>query len=59
MESSLIRVAAIVILILINAYFVALEFAIVQIRSSKIDMLIQEGNKKALKCKIVLIRGNK
>lgn len=53
MESSLIRVVAIAILILINAYFVALEFAIVQIRASKIDMLIQEGNKKALKCKIV------
>lgn len=53
MESSLIRVIAIIVLILINAYFVALEFAIVQIRASKIDMLIQEGNKRALKCKVV------
>lgn len=53
MESQLLNVVIIAILILINAYFVALEFAIVQIRSSKIDTLIQEGNKKAKKCKIV------
>lgn len=53
MKSQLLNVIAIIILILINAYFVALEFAIVQIRSSKIDTLINEGNKKAKKCKVV------
>ena len=53
MESQLLNVIIIGILILINAYFVALEFAIVQIRSSKIDTLIQSGNKRAIKCKIV------
>lgn len=53
MESELLNVIIIIILILINAYFVALEFAIVQIRSSKIDTLIEEGNKRAIKCKIV------
>lgn len=53
MKSELISIVAIIILILINAYFVALEFAIVQIRASKIETLIKEGNKKAIKCKIV------
>lgn len=53
MKSELISIVAIIILILINAYFVALEFAIVQIRASKIDTLIQDGNKKAIKCKTV------
>ena len=53
MKSELINLVAIIILILINAYFVALEFAIVQIRASKIDALIQDGNKKAIKCKTV------
>ena len=41
MESQLLNVVIIAILILINAYFVALEFAIVQIRSSKIDTVIK------------------
>lgn len=53
MESQLLNIVIILILILVNAYFVALEFAIVQIRSSKIDTLIEEGNKRAKKCKIV------
>lgn len=53
MRSELISLIAIIILILINAYFVALEFAIVQIRASKIDTLIQKGNKRAVKCKKV------
>lgn len=53
MESQLLNIVIILILILVNAYFVALEFAIVQIRSSQIDTLIEEGNKRAKKCKIV------
>lgn len=53
MESELLNIVIILILILVNAYFVALEFAIVQIRSSKIDTLIEGGNKSAKKCKIV------
>lgn len=53
MESEFLNIVIILILILVNAYFVALEFAIVQIRSSKIDTLIEDGNKRAKKCKIV------
>jgi len=34
-------------LVFLNGFFVAAEFAIVKVRSSKIEMLIQEGNTKA------------
>lgn len=53
MDSSLLRIVAILFLLLVNAYFVALEFAIVQIRASRINALVEEGNKKAVKCKLV------
>lgn len=43
----------IVILIAMTAFFVAVEFAIVRVRGSRIDQLIAEGNKKALAVKKV------
>ncbi|HAM81788.1 hemolysin family protein [Ornithinibacillus bavariensis] len=38
-------------LILLTAFFVATEFAIVKVRSSRIDQLIEEGNTKAVSLK--------
>ncbi|WP_110953821.1 hemolysin family protein [Massilibacillus massiliensis] len=35
------------ILVLLNGFFVAAEFAIVKVRASRIDILLQEGNSKA------------
>lgn len=43
----------IAILIALTAFFVASEFAIVKIRSSRIDQLIEEGNSRALAAKRV------
>lgn len=43
----------IAILIALTAFFVASEFAIVKIRSSRIDQLIEEGNSKAIAAKRV------
>lgn len=43
----------IAILIAATAFFVASEFAIVKIRSSRINQLIEEGNKQALSAKNV------
>jgi CBS domain containing-hemolysin-like protein len=37
----------ILIMVLLNGFFVAAEFAIIGIRSSKIDQLVQEGSKDA------------
>jgi CBS domain containing-hemolysin-like protein len=44
----------IAILIALTAFFVASEFAIIRIRSSRIDQLIEEGNTKALSAKKVI-----
>lgn len=45
----------IAILILLTAFFVASEFAIVKVRKTRIDQLIKEGNKKALAAKEVIM----
>ncbi|MFN2746867.1 MULTISPECIES: hemolysin family protein [unclassified Bacillus (in: firmicutes)] len=42
------------VLIALTAFFVASEFAIVRVRSSKIDQLIAEGNKRAVRAKQVV-----
>ncbi|WP_301107335.1 hemolysin family protein [Sporosarcina sp.] len=43
-----IRLAAFAALIALTAFFVACEFAIVKVRSSRLDQLIVEGNKRAV-----------
>ncbi len=42
------------ILIILTAFFVATEFSIVKVRSTKIDQLVAEGNKKAIATKHVI-----
>ena len=43
----LLKLAAIGALVLLNGFFVACEFAIVKVRGSQLDALIEEGNLKA------------
>jgi len=43
-----IRLAAFAALIAVTAFFVACEFAIVKVRSSRLDQLIDEGNQRAV-----------
>ncbi len=50
----LIKLAAIFVLIALTAFFVATEFAIVKVRTSKIDQLIAEGKKGAVSAKKVV-----
>jgi len=42
-----------VLLIILTAFFVATEFAIVKVRSSRIDQLLEEGHKSAIAAKHV------
>ncbi|WP_251346220.1 hemolysin family protein [Heyndrickxia oleronia] len=42
------------IIIALSAFFVASEFAIVKVRSTRIDQLVEEGNKRALAAKKIL-----
>ncbi|MBE6184572.1 hemolysin family protein [Heyndrickxia ginsengihumi] len=48
------KLVLIFILIALSAFFVASEFAIVKVRSSRIDQLIEEGNRKAITVKKLL-----
>src|SRR5450432_2767043 len=41
------KLAAIALLVGLNGFFVACEFAIVKVRSSQLDELIDEGNQRA------------
>lgn len=49
-----IRLGVFTLLIAATAFFVATEFAIVKVRSTRIDQLVAEGNKKAIKAKKVI-----
>ncbi|MEJ9280347.1 hemolysin family protein [Ureibacillus thermosphaericus] len=49
-----IKLAVFALLILFSAFFVATEFAIVKVRVTRIDQLVEEGNKKAIKAKKVI-----
>ncbi|AWE08697.1 hypothetical protein DCE79_15530 [Lysinibacillus sp. 2017] len=49
-----IRLVAFAALIAATAFFVATEFAIVKVRTTKIDQLVAEGNKKAIRARKVL-----
>lgn len=49
-----IRLIVFAILIAATAFFVATEFAIVKVRTTKIDQLVAEGNKKAIRARKVI-----
>ena len=50
----LLNLALLVLLIALTAFFVGSEFAVVRVRMSRIDQLIDEGNKKAVLVKKVV-----
>lgn len=51
--TEIINVVIVAILIVINGFFVACEFAMVKIRNSRIETLISEGNIRAKYCRSV------
>ncbi|GMA14936.1 HlyC/CorC family transporter [Deinococcus metallilatus] len=51
-----IRVASLLLLVLANGYFVAVEYALVSVRRTKIDQLVEEGNAAARMVQRVLGR---
>jgi CBS domain containing-hemolysin-like protein len=46
-ELLLIKLGAIAALVVLNGFFVACEFAIVKVRASQLDALVDEGNRRA------------
>ncbi|MCG7384187.1 MULTISPECIES: hemolysin family protein [Paenibacillus] len=51
---TILNLALLVLLIALTAFFVASEFAVVKIRTSRVDQLVAEGNKKAVLAKKVV-----
>ncbi|MBR2565968.1 MAG: HlyC/CorC family transporter [Paenibacillus sp.] len=51
---TILNIALLIILIVATAFFVASEFAVVKIRTSRVDQLVAEGNKKAVLAKKVV-----
>ncbi|MFB3161727.1 hemolysin family protein [Neobacillus sp. 179-J 1A1 HS] len=51
---TILNLIVIAILIAFTAFFVSFEFAIVKIRSTRIDQLVAEGNKKAIAAKKIV-----
>lgn len=51
---TIINLIVIAILIAFTAFFVSFEFAIVKIRSTRIDQLVAEGNKRAIAAKKIV-----
>ena len=49
-----IRLTAFAVLIALTAFFVASEFAIVKVRTTRIDQLVAEGNRRAINAKKVV-----
>ncbi len=47
MIDSILKLAAVFALVLLNALFVAAEFALVSVRPTRIDQLIGQGNRMA------------
>ncbi len=50
---TIINLLVLAVLLALTAFFVASEFAVVKVRASRLDQLIQEGNKKAVIAKKV------
>lgn len=48
------NILLVIILILLTAFFVAAEFALVKVRTTRIDFLIEEGNQRAIHVKKIL-----
>ncbi|MEK5232526.1 hemolysin family protein [Lysinibacillus sp. FSL K6-0232] len=51
---TIINLSIFIILLALTGFFVATEFAIVKVRSSRLDQLVVEGNKKAIAAKHVV-----
>ena len=48
---NIIKLVLVVLLVLMNGFFVAAEFAVVKIRGSRLETLINEGNSRAVYAK--------
>ncbi|MFF2015177.1 hemolysin family protein [Paenibacillus sp. NPDC058177] len=50
----ILNVGLMILLVLLNGFFVSVEYAMVKVRSGRIDSLIEEGSKRALSAKPIV-----
>jgi CBS domain containing-hemolysin-like protein len=50
----ILHVGLIILLVLLNGFFVSVEYAMVKVRSGRIDTLIEEGSKRALSARSIV-----
>lgn len=50
----ILHLSLIILLVLLNGFFVSVEYAMVKVRSSRIDALIEEGSKRALSARKIV-----
>ena len=50
----ILKFALVILLVLLNGFFVAAEFALVKIRDTQLDRLVQKGNRRARAARHVL-----
>lgn len=53
-STTLLNLVLVILLVFLNGFFVAAEFAMVKVRASRIDTLVNEGNRKASSAKTVI-----
>jgi CBS domain containing-hemolysin-like protein len=53
-ETIVAKLLGIFAIVLLNGFFVATEFALIKVRGSQLDPLVEEGNAKAVRAKYVL-----
>src|SRR6266436_2013267 len=54
--SILLRIVAVLALVLVNAFFVASEFALVKVRDTQLSPLVLRGNRRARVATFILLR---
>ena len=55
-SSIVLRILAVIVLVFLNGFFVAAEFALVKVRNTQLSLLIQKGNRRARVAEFILAR---
>jgi len=53
-DTIILKLAGIICIVLLNGFFVATEFALVKVRGSQLDPLVEEGNARASRARYIL-----
>src|SRR6478609_164814 len=55
-SSIVLRILAVIVLVVLNGFFVAAEFALVKVRDTQLRLLVEKGNRRAKAAELILQR---